>query len=300
MGNSIEFMIVKLVLRSDVDVSALVLRTVAILRCRKDCNAPAIMFDFIAFHTNLVASNDGVQSICFAESLRHVWPELHAHASFAGTATWVGLRVCPEHFHHQALLPRLSLLVSIELSYIIQRRLVVREETAVQREIFLANQSCKGQCRKRLREQFEGFVIVLGLTLAFEAIDFVHVVGLMIASIEEEGLWMQPLVGVEKQDNLGRPRTPVYKVAVEEVVMILSWEAVESEEFHQVEELPMSVATDGQLVPFLNLHLDHRWFRIDNIVDCSYYLEDVLAVKFLPVLESLDHVIHKILGHFGS
>ena len=45
-------------------------------------------------------------------------------------------------------------------------------------------------------------LVVLGLALALEAVDSVHVVCLVVSTVQEELVRSQPLVSVEEQSNL--------------------------------------------------------------------------------------------------
>lgn len=99
------------------------------------------MLLLVAFHSNLMAANDGLQTVVFTESLGDVRSKLHSNTSLAGPTTRFGLWVCPQHFHHQSCLARLPLVVPIELSNIIQGDLIIREQATVQYKVFLANES---------------------------------------------------------------------------------------------------------------------------------------------------------------
>lgn len=45
-------------------------------------------------------------------------------------------------------------------------------------------------------------LVVLGLALALEAVDPVHVICLVVSTVQEELVRSQPLVSVEEQSNL--------------------------------------------------------------------------------------------------
>lgn len=77
------------------------------------------MLLLIAIHTDLVATDDSLQTVLLAELLGDVGSELHTHATLAGTAAGLRLRVGPEHLHHETGLTRLSLLVSVKLPDVI-------------------------------------------------------------------------------------------------------------------------------------------------------------------------------------
>ena len=88
-------------------------------RERLTCDAFAVVFDFVTLHSHFMASDDRVKAIVVAEPLRHIRAKLEADSSLAWAATGLGLRIRPEHFHHEALLARLPLGMSIELSDVV-------------------------------------------------------------------------------------------------------------------------------------------------------------------------------------
>lgn len=110
-------------------------------------DASSIVLDFVTVHANLVTSNHCFEAVVLAEPLGDVGPELHSDASFAGTSTRFILRISPQHLHHEAGLAGLPLVVSVELSNIVQCHAIIREETAVEDQIFFADQ--RGQWKSR-------------------------------------------------------------------------------------------------------------------------------------------------------
>lgn len=104
------------------------------------------MLFLIAIHTDFVASNDGLQTILLAEALRDIGTKLHANTTLAWATAGLGLRVCPQHFHHQTSLAWLALLVAVQFADIVQSDVVVGEQTSMQHEVLLANQSGQWQC----------------------------------------------------------------------------------------------------------------------------------------------------------
>jgi hypothetical protein len=223
--HGIELLILELVVRTNVDVSAPVLCRVAVSRSGEDCDASAVMLHFITVHTDFMTANDCLQTILLTELPGDIRTELHTDTPLAGPATFLLLRICPEHLHHQTSLSRLPLVVSVEFPNVIQGDVVVGEEATVEHEVLLAHECCQRQCGETLREQLEDPAIivrtlryslfgssslnlpfvVLGFALALETIHTVHVVGLVIASVQKEAMRSQPLVGIEQQSNLCRP-----------------------------------------------------------------------------------------------
>lgn len=125
MRHGIEFVELQLMFRSDIDICAFVLRTITVFGCREDGDTSTVMLHLISFHSNLMTPDYGFQSIVLAESLGDIGSELQADASLAGPSTRHRLWVGPEHLHHQACLPWLSLFVSVEFSDVVQRDFVV-------------------------------------------------------------------------------------------------------------------------------------------------------------------------------
>ena len=119
------------------------------------CDTLAVVLLLVSVHPNFVAANDGVEAVLVAESLGYIRSELHANATFARATARRGLRICPQHLHHQARLAGLSLGVSVELANIVKRDLVVGEQTSVENKILGADQGGERKSRKALREQFE-------------------------------------------------------------------------------------------------------------------------------------------------
>lgn len=113
------------------------------------------MLHLIAIHADLVASNNGLQTIVFAEFLGDIRAKLHADTTLAGPTALLLLGISPQHLHHQTRLAGLSLVVSVQLANVFQRNLVIREETAVQDQVLVANQGSQGKSRETLGEELE-------------------------------------------------------------------------------------------------------------------------------------------------
>ena len=107
----------------------------------------------------------------------------------------------------------------------------------MQDEILLPDQSGQWQGREGLGEHLENTLGVFGLALALESVDLVHVIRLVVATVEEQAVRTQPLVGVEKKSDFARPRATVDKVAVEEISVGVGGAAVSAEDLQQIKEL---------------------------------------------------------------
>ena len=77
-----------------------------------------------------------------------------------------------------------------------------------------------------LREEIHHVGRVLGFHFTLEAVHFVHVFGLVIAPAHEEVVRVEQLEGEEREDALDGEGSAVDKVAVEQVRVVLRWNAV--------------------------------------------------------------------------
>lgn len=77
----------------------------------------------------------------------------------------------------------------VKFANVVECRVVVREETAVQDKVFAAHKSSQGKCGEGFGEYFEDVFVVLGFALSFETVYFVHVVCFVVSSVEEELVW---------------------------------------------------------------------------------------------------------------
>jgi len=94
-------------------------------------DASTVVLDLVTFHPHLMASDDGVESIGFTKPLRHIWPKLQTHPTLARPSSGRRLWICPEHLHHQTGLARLPLSMPVQLPYVVERGLVVREKATM-------------------------------------------------------------------------------------------------------------------------------------------------------------------------
>ena len=156
MRHGLELGELQLVIRTNVDVGALVLRHVAVLGRREYGNALSVVLLLVTIHADLVTADDGLQTVLVAETLGNVRTKLHADTTFAGAATGEWLGIGPEHLHHETGLTGLLLLVAVELANVVKGDVIVREETAVEDEELLANQGGERESRETLREELVG------------------------------------------------------------------------------------------------------------------------------------------------
>lgn len=195
--HGIELRELELVLGPDLDEGPLVACAVTVMRCREDRDAFAVMFHFVTVHADFVRSNNGFQLVLFTEAFGHIGSELETNTALAWSSAWLGLRIRPEHLHHQSSLAGLPLLEAVEFAHIVQADVIVGEEATMEHKVFLPNQRGKGQGRERLGKELEHSFVVLGPALPFKAIHPIHVIGFVVAAVEEKLGRVKPLVSVE-------------------------------------------------------------------------------------------------------
>lgn len=83
------------------------------------CNAFSVVLHLISVHADLVTPDDSFEAVLFAELSSDIRAKLHANTSLARPPALFLLRVSPQHLHHQAGLPWLSLVVSVQFPDII-------------------------------------------------------------------------------------------------------------------------------------------------------------------------------------
>lgn len=194
MGDRLEDPILEFQLGTDVDEGALILCSVAVLGSREDGDTASVVLNLVPFHAHFVRPDNRFQAVVLTEPLGHIRAELESHSSLAGPATGLGLRIGPEHLHHQTLLAWLPLAVSVEFPDIIQSSFVVGEEAAVQHQILVTDQCSQRQSRERLGEHLEHRLVILGPALSFKPVHLIHIVRLMVTAVDEKAVRAQPLV----------------------------------------------------------------------------------------------------------
>lgn len=60
-------------------------------------------------------------------------------------------------------------------------------------------------------------LVVLGFAFSFKSVHSVHVIGLMVSSVQEESIGTQPLVRIEEQGNFSGPGSSIHEVTIEQV-----------------------------------------------------------------------------------
>ena len=161
------------------------------------------------------------------------------------------------------------LLHSVELPHIVEG-VDGGREASVEREDFAFDEGCERQIIKEVCEIFpDGGVAVFPQTLVVEAVDLGDLSGLVVASENGDSVSVANLHAHQKSHSFHGIVAAVDVVAHEEVVGV--WrDAANFEEFHEVVELAVDVAADGDgaadglhirfvLEDFLSLGRSENW-----------------------------------------
>lgn len=116
-------------------------------------------------------------------------------------------------------------------------------QTAVHGEDLLINDGCDRQAVEAVRKCLPQLDVVPALALVVETVDAVNRGALVVATQNEEVLWILDLVGQEKADGLERLLATVDVVTKEEVVRLWG-ETTVFEEAEEVIVLTVDVAAD--------------------------------------------------------
>ena len=127
------------------------------------------MLHLITVHADLVATNNRLKPVVLAEPLGDIRSKLHADTALAGTTTGLLLGIGPQHLHHQTGLTGLALSVPVEFADVVQRDLVVREQTTVQHQVLGSDQGGEGEGGETLREELEDPALVSFLYQDYDA-----------------------------------------------------------------------------------------------------------------------------------
>ena len=128
---------------------------------------------------------------------------------------------------------------------VVQRHAVPREEPTVDDERLAPDDVAERQRAEGVAEEVGEEAAVLGAHLAVEAVDAVHPRRLVVAAGQVQARRAEALVGEQRQDDLGRERAAVDKVAVEEEGVCIGGRAAgELEDVEEVVELAVDVAAD--------------------------------------------------------
>jgi len=120
----------------------------------------------------------------------------------------------------------------------------------------------------------------------------------VVAAVEEERLWIQPFVGVERERDFRAPTATVDKVSVKEVTVRRRGRPVQPEDLEKVEELAVRVAAHRQLVALLNSTFHHRRLVVHQLLYRNHDLKHIFFVNLLAVAEACYHVFYELGCHF--
>ncbi len=123
---------------------------------------------------------------------------------------------------------------------------------------------------------------------------------LVVAAVEEHRAGVELLEGEERERDLDAAVAPVNEVAVEEVRPRRRREAVRPEDVHEVAELAVQIADDGELRAIGHGELDHvRQLREQLALPRQQLLHPRARRQALP-LEGGDEVEHSRLVERGG
>mmetsp|Transcript_15838 Transcript_15838/g.45451 ORF Transcript_15838/g.45451 Transcript_15838/m.45451 type:complete len:226 (+) Transcript_15838:3362-4039(+) len=102
----------------------------------------------------------------------------------------------------------------------------------------------QGYMLKNLEEEVENLIVILGLHLALEAVDAVHVLRFMIPPEKIYAFGVRYFKEKVGQDDLDGERSPINEVAIEQVRVVPGRVAVHLKDVDYIVKLAVRVATD--------------------------------------------------------
>ena len=186
--------------------------------------------------------SDQLCAVLGIEYFHSVLPEYVARSSRGHSPAFDLLRIRPHEITHWSLVGHLLLSVyGLDLVEGVD----VRREASVNAKYLLVDQSSQGQ----EIEYFSAVAphvdrAVLAQTLIVKAVDLRDLPALVVASDQRDVLGVPHFESQQQQERLDRVEAPVHEVPHEEVVGSRTVVA-HFEQLHQVVELPVDVAADG-------------------------------------------------------
>ena len=174
--------------------------------------------------------------------LADVLPERVPGSSRADAPSTPIIRIRPQQVAHGPLVRHL--LYPVQRADVIQR-VDARGQAAVQAEDLVVDERGQGQVVEEVGEKLPHVgVAVLAQALVVEAVDLRDLAGLVVAAQDGDALGVADFERDEQGDRLDGEVAAVHVVAHEEVVGVRVGPA-DLEELHQVVELAVDVAADG-------------------------------------------------------
>lgn len=147
------------------------------------------------------------------ERLCDVWTERETDAALAWTASREWLRVTPHEVAHETALWRFP--VAVDLLNVREGHVLIAKESTVDDQHLILEHRSEREPIEHFREKLHHRIVVLVLDFAFEAVDFVHVLGLVIAAEQVDMVREHQFHREERQHHFKRERTAIHKVSVE-------------------------------------------------------------------------------------
>eukprot|EP00760_Papus_ankaliazontas_P027129 PhM_4_TR3161/c0_g1_i1/m.62724 len=204
---------------------------------------------FVALEEGLVRAQDQRETVGAEEMLRDVLSEHDARTALAGPDTGKVPRVCPQQVLEDEVLRGLVLLWHRHRTYPIdrvdelERHALQPRQTPVHDKHLAGHARTKGQRVERALHQVIHGAVVLRDHLHVEAVVLIHVVHLVVATVDEDPRWTRHHHRIDNEQDLDAVGAAVDKVTVEDVIraFIDVRHAVLFNDVHQVMHLPMEV-----------------------------------------------------------
>ena len=119
---------------------ALVAAGITVVWCAEDRYQPSVVLVGESILSDFMRAYDGGDLVQLAPALGDIRSESYAYTSLGRTASISVLWICPQRLAHQAFLAWLS--VALDLTDVIERDIVLGEQTAVDDKVSLQSIAC--------------------------------------------------------------------------------------------------------------------------------------------------------------
>mmetsp|Transcript_33757 Transcript_33757/g.60663 ORF Transcript_33757/g.60663 Transcript_33757/m.60663 type:complete len:200 (+) Transcript_33757:2008-2607(+) len=124
----------------------------------------------------------------------------------------------------------------------------------------------------------------------------------MVATVNDDGIWVSQEEGVENEQNLAALVAPVHHVAVEQEPVLITWRPQLVQHVKHVCKLAMSVTYYNEPAIWLRALSVYHWLGMLFFVNCGERVDDVghiLCMQWAG-LAVLEVVIHESNSSFSS
>mmetsp|Transcript_8575 Transcript_8575/g.12793 ORF Transcript_8575/g.12793 Transcript_8575/m.12793 type:complete len:221 (+) Transcript_8575:24-686(+) len=198
----------------------------------------------VALGLHLVGPHQQLQVVPAQEGLGVVRSKSKSDASLARSLALLFLRVSPEQVRHEARLRRLS--VSSQRLDVCQGHLFLRAQATVHHEDLVLDNGGQRQQVEQLGELLHHRGIILMHHFPLEAVDAVHVLGLVVASQQVEALRLGQPQRDQRHGSLEGERAAIHEISIEQVVAGVRRHSAQVEYVAEVVELAVGVSTDRE------------------------------------------------------